>query len=202
METKYTDLQLINNIKQYNDEKSLKMLIDRHSGICCAVYKSYGPSIVASGYCMEDVFDEKELLIYNSALKYDETKKCKFPTYLYNYARFECLNLISSKKGLPTDDITLDYLNSFNEEQNKDISKKETLEYVNNILDQITDTRIKDIFSMRYFNKLNLDSNEKPTWNKIGEKLSLTAQTCINLHQKGLDVLKQKLLSKENFDSI
>lgn len=201
---KESDLELINKIKQYNDEKALRTLIDRHSGICCSVYKNFGPHIAASGYFMEDLYREKELLIYNCALSYDESKKCKFPTHLYNYSRFECLNLINSQKrgNVPVTDITLEHLNSISSEDNQDSFKKETYDYVENLLEQMSDPRIKDIFEMRYFNKLNLNTDEKPTWNKIGAKLNLTAQTAINLHQKGLDLLKQKLLSKENFDSI
>lgn len=196
-----TDKELVKNVKNNNDENSLKELVIRHSGICLKVYNSYGPNIVASGYFIEDLYKEKDCLIYNCALKYDESKNCKFSTFLGNYARYEALNLINSNKYQFQEIDEATYKIDFSA-QSDDFKNKETYEYVENLLDQMHDKRIKDVFEMRYFNKLNLDTDKKPTWEVIGKELDVTPQTAINLHNRGLKTLRQKLTSRENFDLV
>ena len=51
---------------------------------------------------------------------------------------------------------------------------------------------MKKVFELRYFS-----GERKMTWVKIGDKLNLSAQTAINLHNKGKTIIKKKLQTSE-----
>jgi DNA-directed RNA polymerase specialized sigma subunit len=51
---------------------------------------------------------------------------------------------------------------------------------------------------MRYSN----NSSKKMPWNKIAKKLKISTQTAINIHNKALKLLKNKIESKNCFDKI
>ncbi len=70
-------------------------------------------------------------------------------------------------------------------------------EYVLNILLQIKDKRIVEVFKLRYFS-----GDSKKTWNSVSRKLDISIQTAINLHQKGIGILRNKIKSKDLLDSI
>ena len=79
------------------------------------------------------------------------------------------------------------------EEQNyssENFNVIEFREYVLNILSQLKD-EIKSIFELRYFS-----GEAKPTWNKISRKMNISIQTAINLHSRGVKILRQKLIVK------
>ena len=65
------------------------------------------------------------------------------------------------------------------------------------LLEQIKDQRIYEIFNMRYF-----QDPSSQTWTKIAKKLNMSTQNAINLHNKGVQILKNKLTSKDLFDKI
>jgi DNA-directed RNA polymerase specialized sigma subunit len=50
---------------------------------------------------------------------------------------------------------------------------------------------------MRYF-----EDKKNVSWAKIGKKLNISTQTAINIHNKTIDFLKNKLKSKNCFDKI
>jgi hypothetical protein len=50
---------------------------------------------------------------------------------------------------------------------------------------------------MRYF-----EDASNQTWTKIGKKMNMSTQNAINLHNKGVQILKNKLTSKDLFDKI
>jgi hypothetical protein len=63
-------------------------------------------------------------------------------------------------------------------------------EYLFTILESFADERILKIYKMRYF------SGKKITpWSKIAKNLNISTQTAINLHKKGLKLLKTKINS-------
>jgi DNA-directed RNA polymerase sigma subunit (sigma70/sigma32) len=73
----------------------------------------------------------------------------------------------------------------------------ELKEYITLLLDQLKDERISKIFNMRYF-----ETDTTQTWTKIGKKMNMSTQNAINLHNKGVQILKNKLTSKDLFDKI
>jgi DNA-directed RNA polymerase sigma subunit (sigma70/sigma32) len=83
--------------------------------------------------------------------------------------------------------------NYITESNNKSV--KENVEYVFNILDQIKDKRVERVFSQRYF----INPNKKSSWASIAKNLGVTTQTVINLHNKGMKILRKKMNSKDEF---
>ena len=92
------DSLLAKKVKDENCEDSLKELISRHSKLCYAVYQRYFPAMRASGVTAEDAIDEKDLIIYKSAMSYNPTKKAKFSTWVGNQMRYACLNKMNKNK--------------------------------------------------------------------------------------------------------
>ena len=197
MNTITDDICLVKNIKEKNDEEALKALIKKHSGLCNSLYKKYSSPMVASGVYLQDIIDQKDYIVYKSALSFDENKNSKFSTWLYNQVRYQCLNSMNENShylSLETD--KLNYLI----EKNMPIKKeyKNINEYIMNIIESCSDKRIQEIFKMRY----SSDSNKKMPWNKIAKKLNISTQTVINIHNKAIRLLKTKVKSKNSFDKI
>ena len=63
-----TDAELIIKVKKNNCNQSLKTLIQRHSALCFDICKKYSSAISKNGLRVEDVTEEKEFLIYKSAI--------------------------------------------------------------------------------------------------------------------------------------
>ena len=109
--------------------------------------KKYEPALNATGVSVDDVIQEKDYLVYKSAMSYNPEKKVKFNTWLGNQVRYHCLNTINNNNNfIKVEDSVLDFLSI---EENKDCSND--IEYVFSLLSQLKDDRIKEIFSLRYF---------------------------------------------------
>ena len=74
---------------------------------------------------------------------------------------------------------------------------QERVDFINEILNQMCDSRTKKIFNLRYFSDAKLSP-----WNKIGKKMKISTQTAINIHNKAIDFLNKKINSKNLFDKI
>ena len=83
----------------------------------------------------------------------------------------------------------------------KQLSKRKPnfifFEYTENILSQLKDSRVQEIFSLRYSKE-----EKKPSWSSIASKMNMSTQTAINLHNKGLSMLRKKMDSKKLLDNI
>ena len=181
------DSTLAKKVKDENCEDSIKELINRHSKLCYAVYQRYFSAMRASGVTAEDAIDEKDLIIYKSAMSYNPTKKAKFSTWVGNQMRYACLNKMNkNKKYKPVldDEIDLYIEKNFDQKDFSDIK-----EYAINILCQLKDSRIERVFNLRYFN----GSPKCMTWSKIGKIMEVSSQTAINLHNRGKKILIRKL---------
>lgn len=189
------DNALVKSVKEFNDEKALKTLIQKHSPLCNSLYKKYSGPIISSGIFLDDLVNEKDYVIYRSALSYDPDKKSKFSTWLYNQVRYQCLNCINDNKVyLKVED---NVLNSLVEKNNHNKNNTNICDYINNIINHFSDKRIKDIFILRYSN-----ARKKMSWSKIAKSLDISTQTAINLHNKAIEKLKFKIKSKNSFDKI
>lgn len=191
------DNSLIKKIKDSNDEESLKVLIKKHEPMCFSIYKKYSNLISSSGASIDELSSDKNLIIYKSALSFDDEKKSKFSTWLYNQIRYQCLNHINKNKNLIClDSEKINYLIEENDKLNQTSNSslenlKNINEYIFTILDSVGDKRISKIYLLRYF------SGKKLTpWSKIAKDLNISTQTAINLHKKGARLLKIKLNSK------
>jgi DNA-directed RNA polymerase specialized sigma subunit len=183
------DIYLIDKVKKYKDESSIKELINRHSGIYVEMVNKYIPAS-NEGLNKEDILQDKDFCIYDAAIKYDECKNTKFSTFVGNLARWKCLNIYNKNIKFPQETLDSDKKitfepKSFYDEISK-IEEKEDLTRVYKAIKNIKDPRVEKIFKMRYKNVKKLTP-----WKKIAKKLDLSIQGCINIHNKHLTEIKK-----------
>ncbi len=184
------DIILVNKVKESNCQESLKQLIEKHTPLCNSIYNRYSSSLISSGVFMQDVYNDKDYMVYKAILSYKENKKTKFSTWLGNHARYQCLNAINGRRKylcLPDEQ-----LNFFYEERGKenDSPTNALHEEIFELLASMKDERVKRVFDLRY------DNSGKSTWADIGKKMSVSTQTAINLHNKGKIFIRKKMLKK------
>lgn len=195
-----TDLQLIRKIKKNNCEKSLLELYNRHQGICNKTLQKYCKTCYDIGVSFEDLNSEKIYVVYKSAMSFKTNKNIKFSTWLCNQMRYHCLNTFNKQsKDISMENENIKYISENNQSKQRDnsILNKEKIDLIYNILDQMNDSRIKDIFNLRYFT-----CGKNQPWNKIGKKMNISTQTVINIHNKALKFLNKKISSEISFDKI
>ena len=190
------DMQLIVNIKEDHCEDSLKALIQRHSPLCFDICKKYAPAMVNRGINTDDITDDKEFLIYKSALSFNPNKKAKFSTWLGNQVRYHCLNCMNKNRLIPTEDSQLDYFINKDVEYIKD-PIEDQMAYVANIIRQIKDKRIGKVIQVRYFE----NPNKKTPWSKVADSVGVSTQTAINLHNKAMKMIRKKMKNKNLFST-
>ena len=136
MEQQISDIKLINKVKVKKCSKSLNELISRHSPLCFNIYQRYVPAMMNSGINIQDVYKERDFLIYQSAISYNPEKKTKFSTWLGNQVRYFCLNTMnkSNKRDFAVDDSTLNFL--MEKEGPSEDNSQEMKEYTLNLLSQ------------------------------------------------------------------
>jgi RNA polymerase sigma factor (sigma-70 family) len=191
-----SDIELVENIKKdICTNESLQELINRHSGIYLDIVNSYMKCCPAQDL-KHDIINEKEITIYNSALKYDENRGAKFSTYLGNEAKWKCLN--ASNKNKRNNKFVEMTEKLYDEEKQKSdtsienyLIQEEILESFGDHLDEIPDTRVKKIFQLRYSGDKKLTP-----WRKVSKKMNLSIQGCINIHNSALKKISKNLKNK------
>lgn len=184
------DKILVKKIQKEENNDALKELIIRHTPICYHVFQRYAGIVHERGGSVRDLYDEKDLLIYNSAKTYKPQKRCKFSSHLRNMARFRCLNFLN-KDMITVSRISLDELVEHPSENQKNIFFQNDFTLRDIILKHLgglDDKRIKQIFELRYF------SGEKKSWREVGDGIGYCYETVRSLHNKYLGFLKEKIL--------
>ncbi len=191
-----SDTALIEGIKNTQEPtECLTELIARHSGIYMTMVHNYTPSVKSSGPSYKaELIQDKNYYIYQAALKYDDSKQAKFSTYLGNETRWMCLNLWNKNKNKKLKEIGLDVLvkrDPHSEDKEQEIlSNQEILDKIMDIAESLGDKRIVKIFKMRYTDSTG---NKVTPWKTISQKLNLSIQGCINIHNKALNNIKKEL---------
>lgn len=150
------------------------------------------------GISPEDVFEEKNYILLKSALSFNPKKNVKFSTWLGNYAKFTCLNMMNSKRNIFNSEVEElhEYIKDSQPAPEEPRSYLEEMSMVFAILEKFRDSRIIEVFRMRYFSS----SKKESRWKNISGKLNISIQTSINLHRRGLSLLKNQLKEKINVD--
>jgi len=190
-----TDLELINGVKDKNCSDCLQELFNRHSAICVDVYSKYSGGLIKNSVILNDIVDQKEYIIYKSAMSYNSEKGSKFSTWLANQMRYFCLNSMNKNRLVATDDESMNaivHASPFSP-QNQSSTLEEKVDFVKNIIAQVKDKRISKIFKIRYFN----GSRKKTPWAQVAEQMGVSTQTAINLHNKAIKLIKRKMDTKE-----
>lgn len=189
------DFQLVENIKENKKtEDSLQELIGRHTGIYLDIVNKYTQNGNLTNKL--DLIDEKDYNIYQAALKYKSDRGTKFPTFLGNETKWICLNKYNKKKKEPQisiDDIReIDMLNTRSEKINK--KDLEVFSEAIKLSKTHKDKRVEKIFEMRY---ITGEKNKVMPWKKISEKLNMSIQGCINIHNSAVEKFKIELKDKD-----
>jgi DNA-directed RNA polymerase sigma subunit (sigma70/sigma32) len=184
-----SDLSLINKIKDENDSESIQALIDRHSGIYIHTVNK-----TVSDTCLfmnkKDILSDKNYSIYSAALKYESSKNTKFSTYLANETRWKCLNLYNKNKKMieqPIDESIKE--KSSSEDFLNEIQNKELMSKIIDLAKKNSDKRIKKILDMRY----SLSYNKVHSWKEISQKLNMSIQGCIDIHNKFILKIRKEI---------
>jgi len=189
-----TDEYLIKEIKENQDDYSLRELIDRHSGIYIEMIRRYGQKHLTETQ-LNDLMDDKDFNIYSAAIEYDETKS-KFSTYLANRTRYNCLtNKTLNKKNSKI----VNFEEIEFEKESKDLnpcdasSKKEFMKKICFLIEKHEDPRVSEIFNERYFS----DERKKlKPWKEIAKKMNLSIQGCIDIHNRTIEQFKKKITNE------
>jgi len=180
------DQELILKIKKEADEESLFELINRHSGIYHTMVDRY-LSGMANTSERQNFIENKDFAIYNSALKFDPMRNAKFPTYLANETRWNCLNSLTKKKkvseqsldSLHKEPSAPDLLASFEE--------NEVLFLFKDFVDSSCEEKTKRIIDMRYNECIN-----RPTpWVRVAAEVGMSIQGVINIHNRCIAEFKK-----------
>ena len=195
MEENLTDSDLTEKIKESNDGDALSELISRHSGIYVDMLKKFGYRSLTENQ-ISDIMGDKDYVIYKAALEY-APEKAKFSTHLANKAKYLCLtqrtknkknNLISNYDDLEfcQKDETLNPRDQY--------ILNDSFGRVLNLIEKHQDKRLKIIFHERYF--CGKKGKLKP-WKQVAEKVNLSAQGCINIHNRALKDIKNKIKNEK-----
>ena len=175
-----SDLSLINKIKDSQDSNCLTELISRHSGIYIYIVDQFTKNEQVSS-CRDSILEDKDFIIYKSAINYNPEKNSKFSTYLANQTKWKCLNAL--KKARNKKEVSLEQ--AFKKPSEDDssidqISKIEALALFQSMLEKENDKRIKKIIDIRY----NTSNNKLTPWRTAAKKLNMSIQGCINIHNR------------------
>jgi RNA polymerase sigma factor (sigma-70 family) len=196
------DNVLINRIKGENCSESFSELSNRHENLYYKICQKYSPALKSVGVFLNDVFDDKNFIIYKALQSFDHNKNTKFSTWLGNHARYHCLNFINSNNKYlhcEGDDLTF-FIERRNvlESSTKPTDEEQSLtDQIFDVLSRLKDERIYLIYKERY-----AKDKEKQTWTKIAKKLNISTQTVINLHTKGRNILQNKMKTQKYLDFV
>jgi RNA polymerase sigma factor (sigma-70 family) len=196
-----TDSQLVKMVKATADNDAFNEICDRYQNIFYKICQKYVIPLTASGVNPQDIFDEKNYIIFHCINTFKANKKTKLSTWIGNYARYLCLNSINARRFiLPTTDEEMQkYVEDSQSVQDyfsvSNNSSVDDCNYIYGILSQLKDCRIKEIFKHRYC------EGKKTIWAKVAKKMGISTQTAINLHNKGLNLLKKKIKNRSLIDS-
>tara|TARA_R110000824_G_scaffold3379_2_gene15989 strand:- start:9163 stop:9765 length:603 start_codon:yes stop_codon:yes gene_type:complete len=188
------DVSLVSNVKnQIQLEECLTELINRHSGI---FYKA-SSNCLAGGQLRNDFFDEKQYFFYSVATKFDESRGCTFPVYLYNMTRWTCMKELTKAtkrdKEDPYDPADLDsvmHRDGSEKSPLDDLIFGEDLSIIEDALDKIEDKKARKIIRMRYFE----GEGKKPTpFLNLKDEVGLSRWGVIMAHNRGIDKVKKHI---------
>jgi len=189
MESMNSDLTLISKIQDDNDQDSLLVIIDRHSGIFHSMVNHF-MSHPQNSLDKSQIVGEKDSTIYSAALNYDPDRKTKFSTHLANQTKWKCLNALNKRKK--NKEIFIDdeytYVEPSCDSFITDINKGEAMSVFKKCLKEEKDERVKKIVDMRY----EAGNNKLMPWRYIAEELNMSIQGCINVHNKFINKVKKE----------
>ena len=208
--TTASDEELVNNIKNGIDESdSAEILKERHSGIYVKVVKKHIPQ-TCPFIDINELISNNLLFIYEVALDYDKGRGAKFPTYLGHRTKWECLGLQNEAKKRPEyffDSKVLNFVGDLSVIEGMGAEKEKyddenVAQVVRGLIETIKEKNkdMYDVLKIRYYP----DSGDKLVpYHEIGRRLGFTYEWSRQLHDKGIEILREgfQKTEKNNFFS-
>ena len=195
MSADLTDSALTEKIKETNDGEALNELISRHSGIYVDMLKKFGYRSLSQNQ-ISDIMSDKDYVIYKAALEYN-SEKAKFSTHLANKTKYLCLTqrTKNKKNHLTSNYDDLEFCQKDDSLNPRDqYIFNDSFARILNLIDKHEDKRLKIIFNERYFG--GSQGKLKP-WKQVAQKVNLSAQGCINIHNRAIKELKNKIKNEK-----
>lgn len=194
--TERADSFLIKQVKEHANSEAFDEISRRYGGLFYKQCHKYSAALSSCGIFMQDIFNEKNITLLNCIKSFDPKKGAKLSSWIGNHARYLCLNEMNERKGtLPSSD---DEIKNRIEEQQMfqkyfetSESLEESKERIFELLNQIKDKRVKEVFEYRY------STAKKMIWQVIAKKMSTSPQTVMSLHKKGISIIKNKIRNEE-----
>lgn len=190
------DITLINKVKEEGCSESFNELSRRHSNLYYKICYFYFKTFSLLNCSLKDILEEKDIILFEAILKFDINKKTLFSTWLGNYTRWFCLNKINKVKKMPKIEGEEEITTAFDTKAVQNFETKRpqvNFDKILEILDSTNDTLVTNIFRLRY----DPEQRKKRTWAKIASTLNLTIPRTIQLHKKGLKLLKEEIEQKK-----
>lgn len=188
-----SDLELINNIKKFSCNDSFIEIVTRHENLFYKICHCYAKVLESFNYSRNELFEEKDSIIFEAIIKFNPNKGAKFSTWLGNWTRFFCLNKINKLKNMLTINSENDIKTVFESKsiEKFEISKRNQVNFnnVKQILTKAPDSRVVGVFKLRYNPKLR----KKTSWAKIASRLNVSLGTAIKLHKVGIEMLRKEI---------
>ena len=188
----YTDKELVDQIKNDNDETALLELVDRHSGAFYKTVSDYIP-FTSGENINEEFYGRREEFFYDAAKTFKEEKGVKFSTWLVNSTRYKCLTertrLSNSPEFYEFGDDTSLYLDDI-DYMTPDLYLQ-IKEDANEILNQVKRTCGEDarkIIEERYFGGENSTGR---LFKDIAKDLGVSTQHVEQTHSKTIKRIKR-----------
>ena len=182
------DRDCVAKIKGDHNSKALKTLVDRHSGVYLHMIHHYMPQN-PDNITKRELIDEKDAFIYQCALDFNPEINIKFSTFIGNRIKWKCQNINNSarrrkQEPLETAPEPVSFADMY---ENMDASEIQNL--IEKVLSSYPDRRARRIFKLRY---VDGQKNKVMPWRRIAEKLDMSIQGCINIHNKLINTIKTK----------
>jgi RNA polymerase sigma factor (sigma-70 family) len=196
-----SDAFLIRQVKLHASSEAFSEICRRYENLFYKVCQKYSASLSTCGIYLQDIFNEKNIIILHCVKTFKPSKKTRLSSWIGNYARYLCLNSMNSKRLMvPSPDAEIHkrieekqvYQDFLQERPDMEETKKQVF----CVLSQIKDKRIKSIFKLRYLQA------KKMIWQKIAQKMGTSPQTVMALHRKGLALIRDKITEEENIPKL
>jgi RNA polymerase sigma factor (sigma-70 family) len=197
-----SDAYLIRQVKQKASNEAFLEICRRYEDLFYKVCQKYAASLSACGIFLQDIFNEKNVIILHCVKTFKPQKKTKLSSWIGNYARYLCLNSMNSKRLVipyPDDEVQRrieekQVYQEYLHEEGRD--PEEVKNQVFAALGELKDQRIRQIFELRYL------QSKKMIWQKIAKKIGTSPQTVMALHRKGINLIRNKITEEENREQL
>jgi DNA-directed RNA polymerase specialized sigma subunit len=195
---KFSDLKLTKLVQEDSDDEALKELVVRHSGIYMDMLKAYGAKSFNNNQ-LDDFIKQKDSVIYEAALDYNP-ERAKFSTFLANKTKYMCLSERTKFQKLSRE-VSYDDMDWGQSDTaltpDESCVHSETINKIMDMIESYHDQRVTKIFHLRYFGS---EGRKMLPWKEVAKHVSLSAQSCINIHNKTLEIFKNRVKNEQTIE--